>query len=53
LLVIGAVLVPVGALLPPEYESLIMVPVGLALSWLGYALFSERQENTPDGRLAQ
>jgi hypothetical protein len=43
LLVLGAVLVPVGALVPPEYQPKIMVPVGLALAWLGYALFSERR----------
>lgn len=42
LLAVGAVLIPVGALLPPEYEPLVMVPVGLGLAWLGYALFAER-----------
>lgn len=47
LLALGAALVPVGALLPPERESLIMVPVGLALSWLGYALFAERRGGAP------
>ena len=41
---IAALLVPVGGLvLPPEYEPLVMVPVGLAIAWLGYALFSERR----------
>jgi hypothetical protein len=48
LLVLGAVLVPVGALVPPEYQPRIMVPVGLALAWLGYALFSERRENASE-----
>ena len=48
LLVLGAVLVPVGALVPPEYQPRIMVPVGLALAWLGYALFSERQEKSSE-----
>jgi hypothetical protein len=43
LLVLGAVLVPVGALVPPEFQPKIMIPVGLAMAWLGYALFSERQ----------
>ena len=43
LLVLGAVLIPVGALVPPEYQPKIMIPVGLALAWLGYALFSERR----------
>ena len=48
LLVLGAVLVPVGALVPPEYQPRIMVPVGLALAWLGYALFSERREKASE-----
>ena len=48
LLVLGAVLVPVGALVPPEYQPWIMVLVGLALAWLGYALFSERQEKASE-----
>ena len=48
LLVLGAVLVPVGALVPPEYQSKIMIPVGLAMAWLGYALFSERQEKASE-----
>ncbi|MGE5373616.1 MAG: hypothetical protein ACM3XO_01070 [Bacteroidota bacterium] len=45
LLVLGAVLVPVGAMVPPEYQPKIMIPVGLAIAWLGYSLFSERREN--------
>jgi len=53
LLVLGAVLVPVGALVPPEYQPKIMVPVGLALAWLGYALFSERREKTSEALLDQ
>ena len=48
LLVLGAVLVPVGALVPPEYQPKIMVPVGLAMAWLGYALFSERREQASE-----
>jgi len=41
---VAALLVPVGGLLlPPQYESLVMVPVGLAMVWLGAALFAERQ----------
>src|ERR1041384_7398000 len=40
LLVLGAVLVPVGAIVPLEYQPKIMIPVGLAVGWLGYALFS-------------
>ena len=45
---IAALLVPVGGLVPPEYQSFVMIPVGLALLWLGYALFAERQENAPE-----
>ena len=43
LLAFGAVLVPVGAVVPPELQPKIMIPVGLAMAWLGYALFSERR----------
>ena len=48
LLVLGAILVPVGALVPPAYQPKIMIPVGLALAWLGYALFSERREKASE-----
>lgn len=43
LLVLGAALVPVGALVPPEWQPKIMIPAGLAFVWLGYTLFSERR----------
>ena len=44
LLALVAVLVPVGGMVPPEYQAkLIMIPLGLAVAWLGYALFSERR----------
>ena len=48
LLVLGAVLVPVGALVPPEFQPKIMVPVGLAMVWLGYALVTERREKVSE-----
>jgi hypothetical protein len=48
LLVLGAVLVPVGALVPPELQPKIMLPTGLAMAWLGYALFSERREQASE-----
>ena len=48
LLVLGAVLIPVGAVVPPAYQPKIMIPVGLALGWLGYALFSERREKAAE-----
>ena len=49
LLIIGATLAPAGALLvAPEYQPRVMLPNGLALIWLGYALFSEGRENTSE-----
>ena len=44
LLAVGAALSPVAALLPHEYKALVAVPVGLAVAWLGYALWAERRE---------
>jgi len=43
LLAVGCLLAPVAALLPPESQPKVAVPVGLALTWLGYALWSERR----------
>ena len=49
LLALVAVLVPVGGMVPPEYQAkLIMIPLGLAVAWLGYALFSERREKASE-----
>jgi len=45
-LVLGAVLIPLAALVPDAFKPKVMVPVGLAVAWLGYALFSERREKT-------
>lgn len=43
LLALNAVSVPVGALIPFEYQlRIIMIPMGLALAWLGFALWAER-----------
>jgi hypothetical protein len=47
LLVLGTVLIPVGAMVPPEWQPKIMIPVGLAMAWLGYTLFSERRAPAP------
>jgi len=46
LLAVGSILSPLASLLPHEYEPLVAVPVGLALAWLGYSLWSERREKT-------
>ncbi|HLF75143.1 MAG TPA: hypothetical protein VI524_12395 [Anaerolineales bacterium] len=44
LLAIGAVSVLAGSLLSHPLDRILAVPVGLALAWLGYALWSERRE---------
>jgi hypothetical protein len=41
LLALGTVLTPVAALLPNAAQPKIAIPVGLALAWLGYALWAE------------
>ena len=46
LLAVGTVLAPVAALLPNASQPKIAVPVGMALAWLGYALWSERRTQT-------
>jgi hypothetical protein len=48
LLAVGSLLARVAALLPPEQEPKVAVPVGVALVWLGYALWSERREQAAD-----
>ena len=47
LLILGTVLIPVGAVVPPAMQPKIMIPVALAMAWLGYALFSERRAPAP------
>ena len=41
----AAALTPAAALLPHEIQRFAGIPVGLALAWLGYALWSERREH--------
>jgi hypothetical protein len=43
LLALSTVLAPVGALLPNASQPKLAIPVGLALAWLGYALWRERR----------
>jgi hypothetical protein len=45
LLAVAAVLTPAAALLPHAIQRLAAIPVGLALAWLGYALWSERPQH--------
>jgi hypothetical protein len=44
LLAVTATVTPAAALLPHALQRLAAVPMGLALAWLGYALWSERRE---------
>jgi hypothetical protein len=44
LLAVAAALTPLAALLPHAIQRLAGIPVGLALAWLGYALWAERHE---------
>lgn len=43
LLAVTALLTPLAALLPYEFQRLAAVPMGVAFAWLGYALWSERR----------
>lgn len=53
LFIVGALLAPVGAAIPAEHQPKVMVPNGLALIWLGYALFSERRAKASESLLDQ
>lgn len=58
LLALDAVLIPIGAMVPPDVQpKLVMIPVGVALVWLGYALWAERRATAvapiPDMALRQ
>ena len=48
LLAVGTMLAPVAALLPNASQPKIAIPVGLALAWLGYALWSEQTTPTSE-----
>jgi hypothetical protein len=48
LLAVAATLTPAAALLPHAIQRLAAIPVGLALAWLGYALWSERRAQPSD-----
>ncbi|MCL4863148.1 MAG: hypothetical protein KJZ93_27330 [Caldilineaceae bacterium] len=60
LLAVTAVATPAAVLLPHHIQRLAAVPMGIALAWLGYALWSERRAQvsesvlgTPSARLHQ
>jgi hypothetical protein len=48
LLAITALLTPAAALLPHQIQRLAAVPMGIALAWLGYALWSEQRAQTTE-----
>jgi hypothetical protein len=48
LLAVAAALTPAAALLPHDIQRLAAIPVGLAVAWLGYSLWSERREQASD-----
>jgi hypothetical protein len=48
LLALGTGLSPMASVLPQEHKALVAVPMGLALVWLGYALWSERREHAAE-----
>jgi len=48
LLAVAAAVTPAAALLPHEIQRYAGIPVGVALAWLGYALWSERREHASD-----
>jgi hypothetical protein len=48
LLAVTATLTPAAALLPHHIQRLAGVPMGLALAWLGLALWSERREQAAE-----
>lgn len=47
LLAVAAVLTPAAALLPHELQRFAGIPVGLAIAWLGYALWANRRDALP------
>ena len=48
LLAFAAVLVLAGAVIPHPLDRIMAVPMGLALIWLGYSLWSERREKVSE-----
>ena len=54
LLALGTILPPLlSSMVPHPYDRLFAVPVGLALAWLGFSLFFERQVKTSESLLDQ
>ena len=44
LLALGCLMIPVAAVLPTQLQAkIIMIPMGLGMAWMGYALLTERR----------
>ena len=44
LLALGCLMIPAAALLPTQLQAkIIMIPIGLGMAWMGYALLTERR----------
>lgn len=52
LLALSTVVAPIAALLPNASQPKIAIPMGLALAWLGYALWSEQRTPAPQPETA-
>jgi len=49
LIALGTLMIPVGALLPTELQAkIILIPIGLGLAWMGYALLTERRQHVSE-----
>ena len=48
LLALTALVTPAAALLPHATQRLAAIPMGVAMAWLGYALWSERREKAEE-----
>ena len=48
LLAVASIITPAAALLPHEIQRYAGIPVGLAIGWMGYALFAEHREKTSE-----
>lgn len=47
LLALGSLMIPVGAIAPVALQAkIIMMPIGLGMAWMGYALLAERRAKT-------
>jgi hypothetical protein len=54
LLALGCLMIPVGAIVPHELQTkIILIPMGLSVAWMGYALLTERRAKSSEAVLNQ